>query len=216
MISSAVKKGAVAANYDPARVSRLTNGVLLFLVLYYISVSLMSFTPLFQGNTLPPRILLFTAVPLLVFYFFFVFRTKTYWEVLAHIPLSSLVRIHIFRLVGVFFIIGWYYGILPKQFAFTAGLGDIFAAVTAIWVAQLADKKANHYKKVTLFWNIIGFWDIVAVIVTAIYVTRQAMETGGMGVAEMAKFPFCLIPAFAPATIIFLHIGIFKRLKMAE
>jgi hypothetical protein len=30
----------------------------------------------------------------------------------------------------------------------------------------------------------------------------------------MVKFPFALIPAFAPATIIFLHIVIFKKLKM--
>lgn len=216
MISNAVKMGAMAANYAPAKVRRLSNGVVLFFLLYYLLVGLLSFTTLFEGNALPPRILVFTALPLLAFYFLFVFRTKTYWEVLAQIPLSSLVRIHTFRFVGLFFIIAWYYGILPKQFAWTAGIGDIFVAVTAIGVARLADQKANLYKKIALIWNIIGFWDIVAVIVTAIYVTRQAMETGGMGLTEMAKFPFCLIPAFAPATIIFLHIGIFKRLKMAE
>jgi hypothetical protein len=145
-----------------------------------------------------------------------VFRTNTFWGILENVKLSDLVRIHIFRFVGVFFIIGWYYGILPKSFAFIGGIGDIFVAVTAIFVAILIDKKAKNFKKITLIWNIIGFWDIVSVIISAVYLTKQAIENNSIGVLEMTKFPFCLIPAFAPATIIFLHICIFKKLKMEK
>jgi hypothetical protein len=190
--------------------------MLIFFATYYLYVTLMSFTGIFQVNTLPPRILLFTAIPLLLFYFLFVFRTKTFWNILENVKLSDLIRIHIFRLVGLFFIIGWSYGILPKTFAFIGGIGDIFAAVTAIFVAILVDKKAKNYKKITLIWNIIGFWDIVSVINSAVYFTKQAIETNSQGILEMTKFPFCLIPAFAPATIIFLHICIFKKLKMEK
>jgi hypothetical protein len=176
----------------------------------------MSFTGVFQVNTIPPRVLLFTAIPLTLFSFLFVFRTKTFWKILENVKLSDLVRIHIFRFVGVFFIIGWYYGILPKSFAFIGGIGDIFTAVTAIFVANFIDKKSNNYKKITLIWNIIGFWDIVSVIISAVYVTKQAIENNTQGILEMANFPFCLIPAFAPATIIFIHICIFKKLKMGN
>jgi quinol-cytochrome oxidoreductase complex cytochrome b subunit len=127
-----------------------------------------------------------------------------------------LVRLHIFRLVGAFFIIGWFYEALPKSFALIGGIGDIFVALTAIFVAKLIDKKANKYKKITLIWNIIGFWDIVSVIVSAVYITKQSIETNTPGILEITKFPFCLIPAFAPATILFLHICIFKKLKMEK
>jgi hypothetical protein len=34
-----------------------------------------------------------------------------------------------------------------------------------------------------------------------------------MGVDTLAKFPFSLIPAFAPPTIIFLHVLIYRKLK---
>jgi hypothetical protein len=216
MIRGVVRQGALHAGLAPATIMRLTSGVVAFYLLFYAYVAAMSFTGIFQKNTLPPKILLFTAVPLLLFYFGIVFRSKLFWVILQNVHLSSLVRLHIFRLVGIFFIIFWAYGALPQYFAFVAGFGDIFAAVTAIFVANLVDKKARHYKKITLIWNIVGFWDIVNVVITAVYVTKQAIDTGGRGVLEMAYFPTSLIPAFAPATIIFLHICIFKKLKMDE
>ena len=214
-IAKVVNQGVNQPNFEgDTHAKKLPTLVLIFFAAYYLYVMLLSFTGIFQVNTLPPRVLVFTAIPLLLFYFFFIFRTKTYWKILENVNLSDLVRLHIFRLVGVFFIIGWSYGILPKSFAFIGGFGDIFAAVTAIFVAMLIDKKAKNYKKITLIWNIIGFWDIVVVVISAIYITKQAIETNTQGILEMTKFPYCLIPAFAPATIIFLHICIFKKLKM--
>ena len=216
MMRTAIKQSGEAAKLTPSIIRRLANGLVTFYTLYYGYVAAMSFTGIFHENTLPPKILIFTALPLLIFYFAYVFRTRLFWVLLENVKLSSLVRLHIFRFVGVFFLIFWYYGALPKYFAFVAGFGDIFAAVTAIFVANLVDKKARHYKKITLIWNIVGFWDIVNVVITAVYVTKQAIDTGGRGVLEMAYFPTSLIPAFAPATIIFLHICIFKKLKMDE
>lgn len=217
MIVNIVKQGVNQPVFDRNdKAKKLPTLVLIFFATYYLYAMLMSFTGVFQVNTLPPRVLLFTAIPLALFYFLFVFRTKIFWQILENVKLSDLVRIHIFRLVGVFFIIGWFYGILPKSFAFIGGVGDIFAAITAIFVAILIDKKAKNYKKITLIWNIIGFWDIVSVIVSAVYITKQAIESNTQGILEMTKFPFSLIPAFAPATIIFLHICIFKKLKMEK
>lgn len=217
MIVRVVKKGVNQPTVDNInRIKWLPTLVFIFLAAYYLYVILMSFTGIFQVNTLPPRVLLFTAIPLALFYFLYVFRTKTFWKILENVKLSDLIRIHIFRLVGVFFIIGWSYGILPKSFALIGGLGDIFVAVTAIFVALLVDKKAKYHKRITLIWNIIGFWDIVSVIISAVYITKQAIENNTQGILEMTKFPFSLIPAFAPATILFLHICIFKKLKMEK
>lgn len=107
----------------------------------------MSFTGIFQVNTLPPRILLFTAIPLILFYFPFVFRTKFFWTILENVKLSDLVRIHIFRRVGVFFLIGRPYGILPKSFAFIGGIGDIFVAITANFLPFSLTKKRKIIRK---------------------------------------------------------------------
>jgi hypothetical protein len=216
MIANLVKQGALNSNLGNEKNKSLPRNVIVFFTTYYLYVTIMSFTGVFQVNTLPPRILVFTGIPLTLFYFIFVFRTKLFWKILENVKLSSLVKIHVFRLVGVFFIVSWYYNILPKSFALIGGIGDIFAAITAIFVANLIEKKSKNYKKITLIWNIIGFWDIVSVITSAIYITKQAIDSNSQGILEMTKFPFCLIPAFAPATIIFLHICIFKKLKMEK
>lgn len=216
MIVKTIKNVTYTDNISNKISKKLHRNVGIFLLLYYLYVALMSYTGIFQVNTLPPKILWFTAIPLAIFYFMFVFRTKIFWNVLENVQLSALVRLHTFRFVGIFFILGWQFGILPKSFALIGGLGDIFVALTAIIVARMIDKKAPNFKKITLVWNIIGFWDIISVLASAVIVTKQAIETNTTGILEMTKFPFALIPSFAPATIIFLHICIFKKLKMKD
>lgn len=216
MIANTAKTAALKAGFDAQKASNIWKTVLGFCFIYIIYVSLMSFTGIFQVNALPPRILLFTAIPLLIFFFGVVFRSKIYWTLLENAALESLIRLHIFRFVGVFFILAYLYGALPKTFALVGGIGDIFAAVTAIFVANAVENRKTYAPKLALIWNIIGFWDIVNVVVSAIITTKYALEDGTKGVLEMANFPFCWIAAFAPATIVFLHIGIFKKLKMMK
>ncbi|MBK6828243.1 MAG: hypothetical protein IPG86_15930 [Chitinophagaceae bacterium] len=106
MIVNVVKQGVNQPFFkDNIKVKKIPTLVLLFFATYYLYVTLMSFTGIFQVNTLPPRVLLFTAIPLLLFYFLFVFRTKTFWNILENVKLSDLIRIHIFRLVGVFLLL---------------------------------------------------------------------------------------------------------------
>lgn len=216
MIANVAKNAALKAGFGVEKASKIWKTVIAFCFIYIIYVSLMSFTGIFQVNALPPRILIFTAIPLLIFYFAVVFRSKIYWTLLENADLASLIRVHIFRLVGVFFILAYLYGALPKTFALVGGIGDIFAAVTAIFVAKAVENRKTYAPKLALIWNIIGFWDIVSVVFSAFMTTKYALADGTKGVLEMGNFPFCWIAAFAPATIIFLHIGIFKKLKMAN
>jgi hypothetical protein len=213
-IANVAKQAAQNAGFDQLKINKIYQSILGFGAIYLIYVSLMSFTGIFTVNALPPRILLFTAIPLLLFYFGYIFRTKIYWTLLENARLESLIRLHIFRLIGVFFLITWTYGALPQTFAFIGGFGDIFAAVTAIFVANAVEKKKVYSAKLALVWNIIGFWDIVNVIVSAFIFSKIALADGSKGISEFGAFPFCWIPAVAPATIIFLHISIFKKLKM--
>jgi hypothetical protein len=216
LIRNAVKEGTNQLILEEIKRKRLINGTFIFLICYYLYVALMSMTGIFKVNVLPPRILVFTALPLLLFYFLIIFRAKLFWKLLEKISLTTLVRLHVFRFVGVFFIIAWAYKALPTYFALSAGIGDIFAAVTGLIAIQFIRNKHKHYKTITLIWNIIGFWDIMNVLVSAIIITKQSLENGTQGVVAMADFPFALIPAFAPATIVFLHIAIFKKLKMEK
>jgi hypothetical protein len=213
LIARTIKMGAITANLSETKAKSVYNTTLVFFLLFFAYVGIMSvFTTVFQQNTIPPKILLFTAIPLMLFYFLVLPRIPTFKSSLSKIPLTSLVGIHIFRLIGIFFLITHAYGALPTQFAYTAGMGDITTAIASIFVVKAIEQKKNYARALTIAWNIFGILDIISVIVSALVVTKLSIQTGVQGVQEIANFPFCLIPAFAPATIIFMHYLVFKKL----
>lgn len=212
-IAQIIKRGAIDAELPQKQVSHIQLGIGGFFTIYLTYTFILSITGLLSENTLPPRVLLFTAFPLLIFLFGFILNKPVYGKILDKIPLASLIKIHIFRFVGVFFLISAYYEALPAQFALLAGIGDILTAIGAIFVSKWVNEKKAWSKKATFIWNIFGLWDIVSVIISAILTTKNSLENHTQSVAEITKIPFVWIPAFAPAVIIFLHISVFKKLK---
>lgn len=157
-----------------------------------------------------------TAIPLLLFLSLFTLNLPFTKKVIKAIPLSDLVRIHIFRLIGTFFLIMGFYGKVPSLFALSAGIGDITVALTSIWVSNLLLKKTRYSKKAAFIWNSFGLADILMTSFLAFWFTKKSIETGSLGVDVLTEFPFCFIPSFAPATIIFLHLCVFKKLLVND
>ncbi len=215
-IARTVRKSGIEAELGKDKTNKLANGILIFGFVYLGIYTLISFTGFLKVNSLPPRIFLVATIPLILFYVLVVSRTNTYKILLKHISLQALVRLHIFRLIGVFFLITYSYGALPNYFAVTGGLGDMLAAITAIFVAYAIDKKKPYALKLTFVWNILALLDIINVAASAIITTYLSLSTGSQSVAEIASFPFVWIPALAPATILFLHISIFRKLKLMK
>ncbi len=208
LIAFLAKKSAVIGDK-----TRVFYAVLGFYTLYLGYVTVCSFNGLFDRVFLPPLVLLYATFPLALFLFGIVINLKIYKTCLENVSLQDLVRVHIFRLLGVFFILLAFHDALPKPFALIAGLGDMITAVTSIFVAKAIGNNASYAKKLTYAWNTFGFLDIVFTAVMANVLTKISMDTGAMGVDTLAKFPFCFIPAFAPPTIIFLHVSIYKKLS---
>ncbi|MEN0006020.1 MAG: hypothetical protein AAF798_17855 [Bacteroidota bacterium] len=202
MVANLVRKGAsVRAFYF----------TLLFYSIYLSAAAVASIAGVFDVVSLPPRIVVVTALPLLLFYLLFISNTAFYKDLLQRTPLTDLVRVHIFRLVGVFFILLLSFQQLPATFAFIAGVGDMFTALSSIWVAQQLQQGKSYAKNLTLAWNTFGLLDIIATSSMAIYYTKLNIDTGSLGVDILGQFPFCFIPAFAPATIIFLHLSVYRK-----
>jgi hypothetical protein len=216
VLARMAQTGAQRANLGPAKANRYYKIVVAFYYIYFFYVSGLGLMGLFQENVLPPKIQLLTTGPLLLFYFALAAGSKTMKAVLGSLNLGTLIRFHAIRFIGVFFLFHFYYNALPPYFALSAGLGDILAAASALWVARLADQQARHYKTAVIAWNIFGLLDILHVVTKALLVTKNAIETGSEGVLALVDFPFCLIPAFAPATIIFIHLRIFVKLWAAQ
>jgi hypothetical protein len=210
LIALLAKKSAPIGNQN-----RVFYAVLSFYALYLGYISVCTFNGLFDPVFMPPLVLLYGTFPLALFLFGGIMNLKIYKTILDNAQLPDLVRVHIFRLLGVFFVLLAFHDALPKPFALIAGLGDMITAVTSIFVAKAIENKASYAKKLTYVWNTFGFLDIVFTAVMANVLTKISIDTGAMGVDTLAKFPFCFIPAFAPPTIIFLHFAIYKKLKAA-
>lgn len=211
LLSLLARKGV-----EKQRQFKVTIVVASFFVIYYMYVSFASYAGWFMYESLPPKVLVYTTIPYAIVLFIFVFPSKKFGNLLEKIMLEDLIKIHIFRLIGVFFILLAVYDALPKTFALIAGLGDIITAVASIWVANQVKNKATNALKWVLFWNIFGLADIIITAVSANIITYISISKGTMGVDTLAFFPFSLIPAFAPPTIVFLHVCIFKKMSIQK
>lgn len=196
----------------PAQSGFLFYGIVVFYLVYFFAVAFACVNGFFSENTLPPKIIQLTTLPLLLFLIGFVFNTGFYKGLLKAIPVDQLILLHRFRLIGSFFIILLLLQLLPPVFALIAGIGDVITALSSFWVAKRIRAGKKHATKLAILWNSFGLLDILVTSTMAVLLTKISIDTGAMGVEVLATFPFCFIPAFAPATIIFLHMSIYRKL----
>lgn len=189
------------------------NAVGAFFITYVTYVVIMGATNKFNLTFFPPKILLFTTFPFSLLLFLFLAKTKWYEAFIANVHLEQLVQVHIFRLIGFFFLILVFLDALPYWFGIIAGLGDVMTAITSLWVSTLIRKRHLNFKRITWLWNTFGLLDILFTAVSANVLTKLSIDNGIMGVDTLAMFPFYLIPALAPPIIAFLHYSIYLKLK---
>ena len=208
LLSLFVHKQAKSTKYNKAYIF-----VIGFFILYLAYIAVAAYHKWFNIVSMPPRVLLLTTVPFAALLFIGVAKTKVYQTLLEKASLQSMVRLHIFRIIGIFFVLLALHDALPKPFGFIAGFGDVITALSSVIVAKAIAGNKAYAKKLTYYWNIFGTIDIVFTAVAANVLTKMSIDSGVMGVDSLAFFPFCIIPAFAPPTILFLHWSIFKKLK---
>ncbi|SDP97723.1 hypothetical protein SAMN05428975_4482 [Mucilaginibacter sp. OK268] len=205
-ITQPVKQAALNAGMSLQKSRNIQIGILGFYLVYLLYVSVLALKGVLDVDSLPPKTMVWGGLPLLVILFGFIGNTGLFKTLLRSITLESLIAVHVFRLLGVFFIIIYGYHLLPAKFALFAGLGDIITAILAWPVAKMVSKKKPGWKIALYAWNIFGIMDIIDLLVIAVI-------TGANGnLREMAVFPFVWFPAFAPATILFLHTAVFRKL----
>ncbi|MDB4901953.1 MAG: hypothetical protein JWQ63_1234 [Mucilaginibacter sp.] len=216
-IANPAKQAALNAGITPGKSRNIQIGIFVFYILFLAYVSVLSLKGAFNVNSIPPKVMVWAGLPLMIILFGFIGNTGLFKKLLRSITLESLVAIHVFRLVGVFFIILYFYHLLPAKFAFSAELGDIITALLALPVAKMVSKEKPWWKTAVYAWNIFGMLDIVNLLVIAVIIAKNDLVTGAKGdLTEMTIFPFVWLPAFAPATILFLHTAIFRKLQQIK
>ena len=147
--------------------------------------------------------IIFGLIAILLLVYFRIGAVRTWVDSL---DLRTLVLIHITRFVGIYFLILYQRGELPRAFAVPAGFGDIVVATMALPVA-LAPLAEGARRRAIRIWNVVGFVDILFVVLTA----------GRLNLADptplraLTHLPLSLLPTFLVPLIAATHIVLFIR-----
>ena len=215
MYGLTIKLAGRQAEMDSLTIRKAQFWTLGFFIFWWGFASILSSTGILYGNVLPPRPVLFLVVPFILFLFFVVKRNSVFKQLFRAIKIETLINVHIFRLIGSWFLIMAYHDLLPSGFALRAGWGDIITGISALLITYFVFKRKTLSINWAYAWNIFGLIDILTVVTTATILTSLAYSNpeSAVGVLELTKFPFALIPAFAPASIVFLHVITFQKLN---
>lgn len=119
---------------------------------------------------------------------------------------SSLVRLHLWRLVGILFLVLMLRGQVPALWALPAGIGDILVGVTAPWVARDVDTPRGR-RRATI-WNLFGLADLIVAVGLGIMTSpgpTQVFRTAPT-TEFMTLFPMALVPTFLVPLAVTLHV----------
>jgi hypothetical protein len=121
-------------------------------------------------------------------------------------PPATLIRLHLWRLEGIVFLVLMMTGHLPALFSIPAGIGDILIAVTAPWVARDVVSPAGRRRAV--IWNLLGMADLVIAVSLGIMTSpgpAQVFRTTPTS-EFITTFPLVLVPALLVPLALTLHV----------
>ena len=122
------------------------------------------------------------------------------------LSLRSLVLLHVTRFIGIYFLILFQRGELPRAFAVPAGIGDVVIATMALPVA-LAPIDATARLRAIVIWNVVGFVDLVLVLFTAVRINLSAP----LNLLPMTQLPLSLVPTLLVPLLLATHVIISVR-----
>jgi hypothetical protein len=198
-----------------------TKTILLGVVgLWFLAAFIGGMNDIFYQPGVPPvTVGLFLLIPIAGFILAYVFSTRVR-RVIDQIPLWLATIAHVWRFVGLGFVIGAVMHILPPQFGYPEGLGDVAAALLCLPLA-FAIRKGSYspgLRRAFIAWNIFGLIDLLSAISLGILyspssfgVLRTDISTG-----LMTSFPVSLIPTFfLPLFILFHILGLIRSKELA-
>ena len=149
------------------------------------------------------------ATPILLF--LVTVRTLPGWRArVTSLSPILLIAVNGWRFVGLGFLMASTEGLLPGGFALPAGLGDIFMAATAPWVAaRVASDDRFRFGTVFLVWNLIGIADFLDAVFLGTLHSWPGYSP--VSTALMQRLPFALIPCFFVPLVAMGHITLLEQ-----
>ena len=128
-------------------------------------------------------------------------------RVLDATPLSWLVGVQVYRVVGVIFLILLGAGRLPREFALPAGTGDVIVGLVALPVAWAARSGSRRALMAAYAWNGLGILDFIVAIATGFLSSPGRIQLLALDHPNLiaSAYPLVMIPVFLVPLSSILH-----------
>ncbi len=170
------------------------------------------------GNTPTiPTIQFGLLVPLAIG-LFLLLRAPSIARLVDAVPLSWLVGVQYYRALGIIFLLLWWGGFLPWQFALPAGIGDIATGILALVVAAMLVNKVRNAESAAYAWCLFGIADLVVATATGALTTPGRIHLVSLDAPNVlvTSYPLVMIPTFAVPVSIILHTMCLWKLKRLQ
>lgn len=131
------------------------------------------------------------------------------------IPLWLITIAHVWRFVGLGFVVGTLVHVLPPQFGYPEGIGDVIAALLCVPLALAIrrNRRSPGLRRAFVAWNIYGLIDLTSAIAVGILYSNGPLGVlrSDLSTMLMVTFPVNLIPTFFVPLFILLHLLSLKR-----
>jgi hypothetical protein len=188
----------------------------IFIALWLIYLSVLSYTEFLVDFTFPPRMPLMVVMPLIVLIIIILFRKATS-DFVTTTSVSWLIYIQSFRIIVEIIIWGAYnQGLIPIQTTFEGSNVDVIVGLTAVPLAYYA-KRDKISPMALIIWNIAGLLilaNTVRLFISAGYFPELLGQDSSMLGTDFVKLPFLLIAGmFMPLAVLIHALSIKQLLK---
>ena len=131
------------------------------------------------------------------------------------VPLSALVGVQFYRVLGAIFLALWWAGRLPGEFALPAGIGDVLVGLAALGVAGAIAHQASNARRLAAVWNTLGALDLLVAVTTGFLTSPGLLEMFALDAPNrlVSAFPLALVPLYAVPVSFILHALVWQRLR---
>ena len=134
-------------------------------------------------------------------------RSPRIARLLDALPMSWLVGVQFYRVLGGVFLLLWSAGHLPWQFALPAGIGDVATGILAVVVAGMLASKASGAHSAAYAWCLFGIADLIVAVSMGALTSPGLTHFVALDGPNMliSAYPLVMIPTFAVPLSIILH-----------
>ncbi len=193
-------------------------GVSSVLVLWCLASLLLTWLGFYQGSftripTIPLGLLIPIAAGIVTFR-----RSPLLRRIVDVMPQSWLVTIQIYRVEGMIFLALLAGGYLPGEFAWPAGIGDMFVGLLAPLAGIAYMRRAPGSAGLVRGWNLLGITDLIVAVTTGFLTSPSPVQVLALDRPNqlVSSFPLAMIPVFLVPLSVLLHLASLRKLRQTE